>query len=53
MERDPQQTTECVYSIPCESDRWCNCETARPQDVRLCEHRHNPRECLIGYSKLA
>jgi hypothetical protein len=41
LERDPQQTTQCVYSIPCECGRRYIRETGRPLSVWLREHRHN------------
>jgi hypothetical protein len=51
-ERDPQETAQCVYSIPCESGRSYIGETRRPLAVRLCEHRHNLKG-LLEKSKLA
>jgi predicted GIY-YIG superfamily endonuclease len=44
---DPQQTAECVYSIPCEFGRSYIGETGRPLAVRLREHRHNLKEGLF------
>jgi hypothetical protein len=40
-ERDPQQTAQCIYSIPCECGRSYIGEPGRPLAVRLREHRHN------------
>jgi predicted GIY-YIG superfamily endonuclease len=53
LERDPQQTAQCVYSIPCECGRSYTGETGRLLAVRLQEHRHNLREGLLEKSKLA
>jgi predicted GIY-YIG superfamily endonuclease len=50
-ERDPQQTTLCVYSIPCECGRSYIGETCRSLAVRLHEHRH--KEGLQEKSKLS
>jgi hypothetical protein len=36
-ERDPQQTAQRVYSIPCECGRSYTGETGRPLAVRLRE----------------
>jgi hypothetical protein len=36
--RDPQQTAQCVYSIPCECGRSYIGETGRPLTVRLREN---------------
>jgi hypothetical protein len=44
LERDPQQTVQNVYSIPCECCRSYIGETGRPVAVQLCEHRHNVKE---------
>ncbi|PNF31038.1 hypothetical protein B7P43_G17855, partial [Cryptotermes secundus] len=44
--RDPQQTAQYVYSIPCECGRSYIGETGRPLAVRLREHRHNLKEGL-------
>jgi hypothetical protein len=51
-ERDPQQTAQCIYSIPCECDRNYISETDRTLAVRLREHRHNLQQGLIEKSKL-
>jgi predicted GIY-YIG superfamily endonuclease len=48
-----QQTTQCVYSIPCECGRRYIGETGRPLSVRLREHRHNLKEGHLETSKLA
>jgi predicted GIY-YIG superfamily endonuclease len=53
VERDPQQTAQCVYSIPCECGRSYIGETGRPLVVRLREHRHNLQQGLLEKSKLA
>jgi hypothetical protein len=45
--RDPQQTAQCVYSIPCECGRSYIGKTGRPLAVRLREYRHNLEECLL------
>jgi hypothetical protein len=37
--RDPQQTAQCIYSIPCECGRSYIGETGRPLAVRIREHR--------------
>jgi predicted GIY-YIG superfamily endonuclease len=52
-ERDPLQTTQCIYSIPCECGRSYIGKTGRSLAVRLHEHRHNLREGLLEKSKLA
>jgi predicted GIY-YIG superfamily endonuclease len=52
-ERDPQQTAQCIYSIPCESGRSYIGETGRSLAVRLREHRHNLKQGLLEKSKLA
>jgi hypothetical protein len=52
-ERDPRQTAQCVYSIPCECGRRYTGETGRPLAVQLHEHRHNLKEGLLEKSKLA
>jgi hypothetical protein len=43
-QRDPQQTAQCVYSVPCECGRSYMGETGRPLVVRLREHRRNLKE---------
>jgi predicted GIY-YIG superfamily endonuclease len=45
--RDPQQTAQCVYSIPSERGRSYIGETGRPLAVRLREHRHNLQQGLL------
>jgi hypothetical protein len=52
-QRDPQQTAQCVYSIPCECGRSYMGETGRPVAVLLSEHRRNLKEDLAEKSKLA
>jgi hypothetical protein len=52
-ERDPQQTEQCIYSIPCECGRSYIDETGRPLAVWLCEHRHDLQQGLLEKSKLA
>jgi hypothetical protein len=52
-QRDPQQTEQCVYDIPCESGTSYIGETGRLLGVRLREHTHNIKEGLIENSKLA
>jgi hypothetical protein len=52
-EGDPQQTAQCVYSIPCECGRSYIGETGRPLAVRLRELRHNLKYDLLEESKLA
>jgi hypothetical protein len=49
----PQQTAQCVYSIPCECGRNYIGETGRPLAVHLREYRHNLKESLLEKSKLA
>jgi hypothetical protein len=51
-ERDPQQTTQCVFSIPCEFGGSYSAETGIPLAVRFREHRHSLKEELEK-SKLA
>jgi predicted GIY-YIG superfamily endonuclease len=53
LERDPQQTAQCIYSIPCECGRSYIGETGKPLDVRLREHRHSLQQGLLEKSKLA
>jgi hypothetical protein len=43
----PQQTAQCVFSIPCERGRSYICETGRLLAVRLREHRHNLKEGVL------
>jgi hypothetical protein len=52
-ERDPLQTAQCIYSIPCECGRSYIGETGRRLAVRLREHRHNLQQGLLDKSKLA
>jgi hypothetical protein len=51
-ERDPQQTTQCVYSTTCECGRSYISETRRPLALRLREHRHNQKQGLLEKSRL-
>jgi hypothetical protein len=46
-ERDPQQTAQCVCSIPCECGRSYIGETGRPLTVRLREHSYNVKEVFL------
>jgi hypothetical protein len=52
-ERDLQQMTQCVYSIPCECGRSYTGKTGRPPAMWLCEHRHNLKEGLLEKLKIA
>jgi hypothetical protein len=52
-ERDPQQVTCCVCSIPCECGRRYTGKTGRLLAMRLHEHTHNVKEGLLEKSKLA
>jgi hypothetical protein len=52
-ERDPLQTAQCIYSIPCECGTSYIGETSRPLALRFREHRHNLKEGLLEKSKLA
>jgi hypothetical protein len=52
-ERDPLQTAQCFYSIPCECGRSYIGETDRPLAVRLREHRYSLQQGLLEKSKLA
>jgi hypothetical protein len=49
QERDPRQTTQCVYSIPYECGSSYIGETGRPLAVQLREHRHNLKEGFPKY----
>jgi hypothetical protein len=49
-ERDPLQTAQCIYSIPCECGRSYIGETSSPLAVRLREHRHNLQQGLLEKS---
>jgi hypothetical protein len=53
LKRDPQQTAQCMYSIPCECGRSCIGETGRPLAVRLRDHGNNLQQGLLEKSKLA
>jgi hypothetical protein len=52
-EGNPQQTSQCVSSIPCEYGRSYVGGTGRPLAVHLCEHRHSLKEDLLEKSNLA
>jgi predicted GIY-YIG superfamily endonuclease len=52
-DRDPLQTAQCVYSIPCECGRSYIGETGRPLAARLREHSHNLKEGVPEKSNLA
>jgi predicted GIY-YIG superfamily endonuclease len=52
-ESDPQQTAQCIYSIPCECGRSYIGETGTPLAVQLREHRHNLQQGFLEKSKLA
>jgi predicted GIY-YIG superfamily endonuclease len=53
-ERDPRQTAQCVYSIPCECGRNYIGQTGELLAVRLREHTHNLKEKgILKKSKLA
>jgi hypothetical protein len=51
LERDAQQTAQCIYRIPCECGRSYIGETGRPLAMRLHEHRHNLKEGTPEKSK--
>jgi hypothetical protein len=51
--RDPQQTAQCVYSIPCDCGISYIGETGRPLAVRIREHKYNLKLGLLEKSKLA
>jgi hypothetical protein len=51
-ERDPLQTAQCNYSIPCECGRSYIGETGRLLAVRFREHRQNLKDGLLEKSKL-
>jgi hypothetical protein len=53
LERDRQQTAQCVYSIPCECGRSYIAETGTPLAMRHREHMHNLKYGLLEKSKLA
>jgi hypothetical protein len=48
-----QQTKQCVYSIPCDCDRYYIGETSRPLEVCIKEHKYNLMHGLLEKSKLA
>ena len=50
---EPQHTSHCIYSIPCECGRYYIGETGRPLAVRLREHKHTFKEGLLDKSRLA
>jgi hypothetical protein len=52
-ERDPQQTAQLIYSIPCEWGRSYIGDTGRPLTVWLREHRHSLKKGLVEKSKFA
>jgi hypothetical protein len=51
QERDPLQTAQCIYSIPC----WCGRnyigETGGPLALRLRVRRHNLQQGVLEKSK--
>jgi hypothetical protein len=49
----PQETGNCIYSIPCECGRRYIGETGRPWAVRFREHRRNLEEVHLERSKCA
>jgi hypothetical protein len=51
-EGGPQQTAQCIYSIPYKCGRRYIGERGRPLAMRLCEHRHSLREGLLEKPKL-
>jgi predicted GIY-YIG superfamily endonuclease len=51
--RSPQETVNCVYSIPCQCGKSYTGETGRPWAVRLQEHRQNVEEGHLERSRLA
>jgi hypothetical protein len=51
--RDPQQMTQCIYSIPCECGRNYIGKTGSLLAVQLLEHRHYLKESLLEKTKLA
>jgi hypothetical protein len=53
LERDPLQTAQRIYSIPCECGRSYIGETGRRLAVRLHAQRHNVQQSLLEKSELA
>jgi hypothetical protein len=51
-ERDPQQTAQYIYSIPCECGRSYIGERGRPLILWLREHRYSVRVSLLEKPKL-
>jgi hypothetical protein len=51
LERDPQQTEQCVCDFPFECGRSYIGETGRTLAMRLHEHRHKFKEGLLEKSK--
>jgi hypothetical protein len=51
-EREPQQMTQCIYSIFCECGRRYIGKTGRPLAVLLHKHRHDLKEGHLEKSKL-
>jgi hypothetical protein len=49
---DAQRTKQCGYNIPCDWGRCNICETSRPLEVRLNEHKYNLTQYLLQKSKL-
>jgi hypothetical protein len=47
LERDLQQTSQCICSIPCECGRSYIDKTSRPLAMRLREHRHYLKEGVL------
>jgi AraC-like DNA-binding protein len=52
-ERDPLQTAQCIYIIPCECGRSYIGETGRSLAVWIREYRHSLKQFLLEKSKLA
>jgi hypothetical protein len=46
-EKDPQQTAQCINTIPCECGRSYIGEKCRHPAVRLREHRHNLQQSFL------
>jgi hypothetical protein len=53
LERDPQQTAQCIYNIRCECGKSYIGDKGRPLAMRLHEHIHNLQQGLLEKSKLA